>query len=192
LTASRTQKMLFVATWALAVLLLLVLGLKFLRDFVFIPSETSSIQSPNKKKAREQVIQLYFADENSDQLATERRNVKLGTGTTTDAASIMKELISGPQSTGLFQTIPPETRLLNAYKIGGTLVLDFTREIQSNHPGGTTGELLTVYSIVNTMTENLHDIAEVQILVEGQEIETLAGHLDLSRPVRPRKNWKTG
>jgi len=45
-------------------------------------------------------------------------------------------------------------------------------------------ELLTVYGLVNTLLVNLPTMAEVQILVEGREADTLAGHVDLRRPLR--------
>jgi spore germination protein GerM len=81
--------------------------------------------------------------------------------------------------------------LLGAYQLGDTLVLDFSRELQTNHSGGSAGELLTVYSIVNTLAENIHGISRVQILVEGNEVETLAGHLDLREPLSPNTTWMT-
>jgi hypothetical protein len=49
--------------------------------------------------------------------------------------------------------------------------------------------MLTVYSIVNTAVANLDGIERVQILVEGKEVETLAGHLDLSKPLLPDMKW---
>jgi len=51
-----------------------------------------------------------------------------------------------------------------------------------DHPGGSAGELITVYSVVNTLTE-LPGVKEVRWLIDGQAVESLAGHLDLSRPV---------
>src|SRR5947209_5168592 len=51
------------------------------------------------------------------------------------------------------------------------------------HPGGSSSELLTVYSIVNALTSNLPTITRVQILVDGKEVDSLAGHVDLRRPL---------
>lgn len=178
--------------WALVVLLLLGFGLKLLRDFVLVPEQAASLlPGSSSTKAEKREIKLYFADEDADTLASEKRSVKLGAGASADATRILAELIRGPQSAGLFPTIPADTRLLDAYKLGDTLVLDFTRELQSNHPGGSSGELLTVYSIVNTMTENMYGIKKVQILLEGQEIETLTGHMDLTEPLPPDTKWMT-
>ncbi|MBQ5389910.1 MAG: GerMN domain-containing protein, partial [Anaerovibrio sp.] len=52
----------------------------------------------------------------------------------------------------------------------------------SGFVGGSTGEEMLVGSLVNTLTE-FPEIKKVQILVEGKEIDSLSGHLDLSRPV---------
>ena len=50
--------------------------------------------------------------------------------------------------------------------------------------GGSLDEIFTVYSIVNTLTDNLPAIAAVQLLVDGHQVDTLAGHVDVRRPLR--------
>ena len=60
-------------------------------------------------------------------------------------------------------------------------MVDFSSEIIDNHPGGALEEALTVFSLVNTLTE-LDPRAKVQILVNGQEQETLRGHMGLDHP----------
>ncbi|MBC7339263.1 MAG: GerMN domain-containing protein [Firmicutes bacterium] len=47
---------------------------------------------------------------------------------------------------------------------------------------GSLGEALAVAAIVNTLTE-FPQIRQVQILVEGKQVESLAGHVDVSRPL---------
>jgi len=61
--------------------------------------------------------------------------------------------------------------------------VDFSPEFASAHPGGSTTELLTVYTIVNALTTNLPVVTSVQLLVNGKELDTLAGHVDLRRPL---------
>ena len=53
----------------------------------------------------------------------------------------------------------------------------------TKHPGGSFTELLTVYAIVNAVTANLPTVQRVQILIDGKEADTLAGHVDLRRPL---------
>jgi hypothetical protein len=62
--------------------------------------------------------------------------------------------------------------------------VDLDPTIRSAHPGGTLQELMTVYTIVNALLTNLPTLQEVQILIGGQEVDTLAGHVDLRRPLR--------
>ena len=60
--------------------------------------------------------------------------------------------------------------------------MDLTQEASLHHSGGLTMELASIYSVVNSLTQNVTGIHQVQILIEGAEAETLAGHIDLSRP----------
>jgi Sporulation and spore germination len=57
------------------------------------------------------------------------------------------------------------------------------------HPGGSTNELLTIYTIVHALALNLPAITAVQVLVDGREIDTLAGHVDLRRPLPKNLAW---
>ena len=60
--------------------------------------------------------------------------------------------------------------------------MDLTQDASLHHPGGLTMELASIYAVVNSLTQNVSKIDRVQILIEGAEAETLAGHIDLSRP----------
>ena len=95
----------------------------------------------------------------------------------------MNELIKGPTAqSGLYATIPPGTRLMDIKIEDGLATVDFSEAIKSKHPGGSAGESLTIGSIVNTLTQ-FPTVQKVQILVEGRVVETLAGHLDISKPL---------
>ncbi len=72
---------------------------------------------------------------------------------------------------------------------GGEAYVDLSRELVAGHPGGTVNELLTVYTIVNALTTNLPAITSVQILVDGKEVDTLAGHVDLRRPITKNTSY---
>ena len=98
------------------------------------------------------------------------------------------------------QLLPPEPPLTSAVPEGTTLLgiyisdrgdafVDFSREINTEHPGGSLEELFTIYAIVNTLTVNLPSITAVQILIEGEEVDTLAGHIDLRRPLAQSLKW---
>ncbi|GAB4337534.1 MAG: hypothetical protein Kow0099_10970 [Candidatus Abyssubacteria bacterium] len=186
----RSLKIALAAAWALVVVLLLALGFWIVRESVLVPDQSLPLApraAPEKTEGRE--IKLYFSDEAAGALVAETRRVELSDNIPSNAARIIDELVKGPQSSGLQPTIPPGTRLLDSYYFDNTLVLDFSIELQANHSGGSAGELLTVYSIVNTMTGNLPGVARVKIMLEGNEIESLAGHLDLTKPLSMDTRW---
>jgi len=79
--------------------------------------------------------------------------------------------------------LPEGTALLNVFLSGGgILYLNMNRNLQDRHVGGLNAELTTVTALVNTILLNFQEIKHVQILVEGAEIETLAGHVDCRKP----------
>ena len=139
---------------------------------------------PSFDLAEEQVV-LYFADENAQYLIPEYRKIKRTEGV---AKQAIIELIKGPVSNELYPTIPSTTRVNNLYIGDSVAYIDLSSEIINRHPGGSAGELLTVYSIVMTLT-SFPEINKVQILVDGNSGETLAGHVDTSIPLERDENW---
>ena len=79
------------------------------------------------------------------------------------------------------RTLPPDAILLAFYlQPDGTSVADFSDALSAETPSGIQSEQLTVDSIVQTLGANVSLIRQLKILIHGQEVETLAGHLDLS------------
>jgi hypothetical protein len=62
--------------------------------------------------------------------------------------------------------------------------VDLSEAVRSQHPGGSNSELLTIYSVVNSLILNIPQIKQVKILIGGNESSTLAGHIDLQDPLR--------
>ena len=71
----------------------------------------------------------------------------------------------------------------------GEAYVDLSQNVVTGHAGGSVNELLTVYTIVHALTANLPAVTSVQILVEGREVETLAGHVNLQRPLSQNPDW---
>ncbi len=97
------------------------------------------------------------------------------------ARASVTALIDGPKG-DFSPSIPAGTRLLNIYIQNGICFVDFSKEFITNHSGGSSGELMTLYSITNTLTE-YPTIKGVQILIEGKSGSTL-GNILLDRPLR--------
>jgi germination protein M len=132
---------------------------------------------------------LYFGAHDARGLSAELRPLRIGTAGAEDEQQLIKlvleELIRGPVSV-LVPTLPRETTVNSMFLFeGGKLAIDFGKEIRDYHPGGALGEWITVYSIVNTLADNFDSVKAVRFLVEGSEVETLVGHVDLTEPVLP-------
>jgi spore germination protein GerM len=127
-------------------------------------------------------VTLFFQVPGGEDLQGEKRKIFL-TGTVTDQArQAVKELIDGPRSE-LVPTFPPTAELREIYLAkDGTAYVDFSQSLVDNHPGGSSAELDTLFSLVDTLSFNFPEIKRVKILVEGEERATLKDHLDLSRP----------
>lgn len=150
------------------------------------PPPTAPALPPEARKT----VRLYFASEEANSLKEELREIPKAANVVEEAKEVITELIKGP-SQGLLPTIPAGVELRQLFiDSKGIAYVDFNREIQTKHPGGSAGELLTIYSIVDSLTANFEDIKRVQILVEGAEIPTLAGHIDTRQPLRPRLSFE--
>ncbi|RCW60193.1 MULTISPECIES: GerMN domain-containing protein [Halanaerobium] len=124
-------------------------------------------------------IKVYFSTENANYLKSEKRTINQESDL---YFQIFDELKSGPESSGLTATIPAGSQLLDYQIEDKMIILNFNQAFRDNHWGGSTGELLTIYSIVNSYT-SLEEIQTVRILIEGKEVESLVGHLDLTQPL---------
>ena len=127
-------------------------------------------------------VSLFFPSKVRDGLLeAETRKIYSSDQLTIEAKQIIAELIAGSRE-GRDAALPPETRLREVFITEGLAIVDLTKEASSNHPGGLTQEITSIYAVVNSLTENLSGVERVQILIEGMEAETLAGHVDLTRP----------
>jgi hypothetical protein len=128
---------------------------------------------------------LYFQAEDGLHLVASEREIPLAEGAVAQARSILEAQLSAEPSPPLASTIPKGTVLRGIFVSDRNEVfVDLDPAIRKAHPGGTLQELMTVYTIVNAVLTNLPNLTEVQILIGGQEADTLAGHVDLRRPLR--------
>lgn len=130
-------------------------------------------------------MDLFFADITGRRLSLERREV---TGDTREdlLRRVVEELVKGPADEARMRTFPESTLVRAVYTREQTVWVDLGGAVQDEHPGGAWTEVLTVYSVVNTLTENFTDVSNVQILINGRESETFAGHVDISTPLTSR------
>lgn len=147
-------------------------------QFQEVPMTTDySVEDPGDKIT----VKLWFGDSQGQKLIVEERQISKVEGI---GRATINELIKGPSvDSDLLPVIPVGTVLKDInVKSDGLIIVDFSKELIDNHIGGTTSEALTVYSIVNTLTQ-FPTVDRVQFLVEGQYVETLTGHMDLSQAI---------
>ncbi len=114
-------------------------------------------------------VRLYFADKDAGKLVAEARKVELSPKESIEMR-ILKELIKGPEKNFLSKTIPEETRILSVETKEGVCFVNLSQEFITKHIGGSSSEMITVYSIVNSLTQ-LENVDKVQFLIEGQKTE---------------------
>jgi spore germination protein GerM len=128
-------------------------------------------------------ISLWFASPQEDALVLERRRMPANQTPIDKVRTSLQELIAGPQGSAL-RTIPAEVKVHEVFiDDQGTAYVDFSEALSQAHPGGPWAEMLTLRSIMQTLVANVPSIKRVQILIEGREVETLAGHLDIRQPL---------
>jgi spore germination protein GerM len=132
---------------------------------------------------------LFYVADDGTRLTSVERDVAYGEGADDQAREIVAAQIA-PVVEPLVSAIPPGTTLRAVFITkSGDAYVDLSREARAAHPGGTVNELLTVYTIVNALTVNLPAVTAVQVLVDGKEVDTLSGHVDLRRPLAKDLSW---
>ena len=146
---------------------------------------TAPDESESEEPKEPTTIILFFPSEHDSLLHREEREIILESSLALQAKRIISELLSGSQR-GFLSPIPPETRLRELYITReGVAYVDFSREIMDKHLSGSSAEMSTIFSIVNSLAYNLKPIKKVFILIDGGEKKTLRGHIDLTSPFQP-------
>jgi spore germination protein GerM len=150
-----------------------------------LPAPKAAAAAPGRRiKAR-----LFYVSEDGTRLTGVERDVPYGDGAAAQAQEIIKAQLA-PAAAPLLSAVPAGTTLRALYlTANGAAYVDLSREVVNAHSGGSLDEMLTIYSIVNALTMNLPAVTSVQVLVDGKEADTLAGHVDLRRPLTKNVSW---
>jgi hypothetical protein len=148
------------------------------------PAASAAVTTGRKIKAT-----LYYISEDGMSLVPVEREVPFGDPIVEQARRLVEAQFGAPPSP-LASAVPAGTTL-RALFIGerGEAFVDVSGEISKNHPGGALEELFTVYAIVDALTVNLPAITRVQILIDGKEADTVAGHVDIRHPLQKNLKW---
>ena len=174
------------------VVILLVIFFVILFNALFPPVDVEAM----KKKERKP-FEIYFSDSQERFLVPEKRFIVKDEDPADQAKEVVRALLEGSK-TGHVNTFPSNVALRDV-KVdkNGVANVSFSANLTKLHPGGSTSEMATIYSLTNTLTANVPAIKAVKILVEGKELSSIKGHIstayaflpdpDLLAPVKPEK-----
>ncbi len=143
-------------------------------------------QSPSSEAERRIRVTLYLLSNTGRTLATEEREIPFADSLQKQAKQVIQQLLDRGTSSPFPEGVSLRELFITPQ---GLAFVDLSQELITNHPGGTCAEELTIYSLANTLITNFPAVKRVRILVEGREIQSLAGHLDLSKSFGRGPEW---
>jgi len=149
--------------------------------YVFILIIMAALQAGCSEDKVVTTVDLYFMQvtETRIKLASETRDFD---GPQPGLVPVIETWLQGPQSLMLSRVVPENVRLLNGFIQNSTAYLDFSSEITRAVMGGE-WEAVLVQAIVLTASQ-VPGVESVQIMVEGEIVESLAGHMLINRPIK--------
>jgi Sporulation and spore germination len=160
----------------------------YTRSAPVLPAAVTAAPGPERKiKAT-----LYYVSEDGLSLVGTEQEISFGDPIVEQARRIVEAQLREAPPARLASAIPAGTTLRGLFiSERGDAFVDLSGDVTAKHLGGSLDELFTVYVLVNTLTVNLPAITRVQILIDGKEADTLAGHVDLRHPLHKNLTWVT-
>jgi spore germination protein GerM len=178
------------------------LGIAVLSAAIYFPilrrrvKTAAKIAEPSEEQARRELTQaitpnasdpvvkvklFWTSSEDESALAPVTIQLALSKDAALRAKQVINTLLAGPVDSDL-RTLPPDAALLAFYLLpDGTAVADFSEALATSTPSGIQSEQLAVDSIARTLEANVPTVKRLKILIHGQELDTLAGHVDLTQ-----------
>lgn len=166
------------------VFLLLTAGAAAVGAFLFFDSRSSQAPPDTIPGQSATVVRLYFADPMEACLRPEERRIAHMEGQAAKCKALVQALIQGPHR-DLARTLSPKAAVKDVTVKDGIAYVDLNAAAVSDHLGGSEAEVLTVYSIVNTVCLNIPELKAAKIIVEGKSVATFKGHMDLRFALKP-------
>ena len=134
-------------------------------------------------------VTLYYVAEDGLRLVERQLDMAYGGDTLSRARAVVERQLDEAPSP-LVSPFPDGTTLRALFLADdGNAFVDLSGDVTTGHSGGSLDELFTVYALVNALTTNVPEISAVQIIIDGAEVDTLAGHIDLRQPLAPSMKW---
>ena len=182
--------------WLTALLLFAVTGAA-----IYVPilrkrmKRAARLQQQSEEQARRELVQqvpvnpsdprvkaklFWLSDADSSMLAPVVAELPLSSDPVLRSKQVLNTLLAGPVDIEL-RTLPPDAVLLAFYLVpDGTAIADFSEALATSIPSGIQSEQVAVDSMTHTLQANVPQVKRLKILIHGQEVETLAGHVDLT------------
>lgn len=165
--------------------------------FAILPGYLTSPETPVTTRdtpaasddARKIQATLFYVSDDGLELVPVSQEVRYG-ATPAEQARYIVEAQLAPPAANFASAIPKGVTVRSVF-IGGRneAYIDLSAEFSRDHGGGSQNEALAVYALVNAVNVNLPTVTGVQILIDGHEVDTLAGHVDLRQPFGRALRW---
>jgi hypothetical protein len=176
----KSTRILYLSLILGGIFILLVLFFVTLFNLIFPPVDMDALKKKEKKIAK-----IYFSDPQERFLMPEKRYVIKENDIAAQTKEIVKALLEGSK-VGLVNTFPAGVVLIDV-KVGeaGIAFVNFSKNMIKKYQGGSTAEMATIYSLTNSITQNIPSIKKVKILVEGKELSSIKGHISTQKAFSP-------
>ncbi len=132
-----------------------------------------------------QLATLFFPAVDEGKIMPETRSVTWAQSDADRVRQIVLALAEGSHQ-GYGRVLPASTSVRAVFIASdGTAFLDLSSDMLSDFEPGIQTETLAIYSIVNSITINIPSVKRVQFLIQGQQVDTLDGHADLTAAFVP-------
>jgi hypothetical protein len=130
-------------------------------------------------------VVVFYGDPKTDRLKSFSTEVFEDEYVVNEVKQVLNKLFENPPQ-DYVRVIPEGTTIREAYiDANSTLYVDLSEEFTVNNKGGTTLEYLSVYSILKSIFSNFREIRGIKLLINGDEQETVSGHLNIIDIFRP-------
>ena len=175
--------------WIVPLVLLLVIGggaVWFALTYEPAAVEEEEAEVDVAEEMGTRAVTLFFCRNDAQGFVSETRSVPTSLHREDEIETVIAELLRGPNAQAAVQIFPRGTELRRAFYDDREriLYLDFNGTLVAELGGGSATELGLLGSLLRTIAIDFPEIESVQILVDGLEVETLSGHVDLTKPLR--------
>ena len=151
--------------------------------------EQSTSMTDGLADTEEVTLQLFVVDTAARRLIPRIQRIDAPM-TLPSQAQLALDLLVRVREVGMVPPLPRDTVIREVWvSPAGVAYVDFAESFPALLAGGSLREIHAVYGVVATLTGSFPNIRSVQFLVDGEPVDTLTGHVDLSRPVEPLRDW---